>query len=399
LRPAAVDWRRNLAALWFAEFTAIFGFAFAFPFLPIFLKELGVNNPGSLAVWTGWAAGASGIALAIASPIWGVVADRFGRKSMLIRAMIGGAVSVGLLSLSQRPEHVVVLRLLQGAFSGTVAAATALVASGTPRNRVGWAMGILTSSIAVGGAVGPVAGGLLATFFGLRWIFVIGAVLLLVSAIPVWFFVQEAPVVRQETVPRPVLETLRLSAPGTLAALSVLLTAQAVMQMSYAAFQPLLVLQLLARGGGAAAGLTGLTFGLSGIASALAAVAYTRAVRRVGYVPVAAAAAVLLAVFEALAGFDGALALIVVAGALAGFFYGVVGPAVSSMIGLETPHEVQARVFGVSASATAIGFGIGPLAAGQIAAARDVPTAIACSAVLSVLLAVLLRLRGREPSR
>jgi DHA1 family multidrug resistance protein-like MFS transporter len=127
LSHAAVDWRRNLATLWFAEFTAIFGFAFAFPFLPIFLRELGVHETGSLALWTGWAAGASGIALAVASPIWGVVADRFGRKSMLIRAMIGGAVSVGLMSLAQRPEHVVALRLLQGAFSGTVAAATALV--------------------------------------------------------------------------------------------------------------------------------------------------------------------------------------------------------------------------------------------------------------------------------
>lgn len=394
-----MDWRRNLATLWFAEFTAIFGFAFAFPFLPIFLRELGVHETGSLALWTGWAAGASGITLAVASPIWGVVADRFGRKSMLIRAMIGGAVSVGLMSLAQRPEHVVALRLLQGAFSGTVAAATALVGSATPRNRVGWAMGILSSSIAVGGAVGPVAGGLLATLLGVRWIFVIGAALLLISAIPVWIFVQEAPFERAGSAPRPVLETLRLSGPGTLAAIGVLLAAQALMQMSYSAFQPLLVLQLLTSGGRAAASLTGLTFGLSGLTSAFAAVAYTRVVRRLGYIPVAAAAAVLLAVFEWLAGFDSAVAVIVLAGALAGFFYGVVGPAISSMVGLETPHEVQARVFGVSASATAIGFGLGPLGAGQIAAARGVSTAITCSAVLSVLLAVILGLRGREPAR
>ena len=78
---APLDWRRNLAALWFAQVTAIFGFSFAFPFLPVYLRQLGVHDPGALAVWTGVAGGVSGATLAVMSPIWGALADRYGRRA------------------------------------------------------------------------------------------------------------------------------------------------------------------------------------------------------------------------------------------------------------------------------------------------------------------------------
>ncbi|TMF76594.1 MAG: multidrug efflux MFS transporter, partial [Chloroflexi bacterium] len=97
-----MNWRRNLAALWFAEFTAIFGFSFAFPFLSIFLsKDLGVHPGRDLDLWTAASASASGLALAVASPIWGILGDRFGRKPMLLRSMLGGAITVGLIFFVQ----------------------------------------------------------------------------------------------------------------------------------------------------------------------------------------------------------------------------------------------------------------------------------------------------------
>ena len=137
----AVDWRRNLAALWLAEFTAILGFSFAFPFLPLFLhRELGIVSERSLAFWSGIVAGASGISMAIASPIWGWLADRFGRRSMLIRAMVGGGLSVGLMGLARSAQQLAALRFLQGGASGTVASASALVAAETPREHVAWAL-------------------------------------------------------------------------------------------------------------------------------------------------------------------------------------------------------------------------------------------------------------------
>jgi len=129
-----VDWRRNLVALWFAEFTAIFGFSFAFPFLSIFIsQDLGVHNARDLDLWTAAAGSVSGLAMAVASPIWGILGDRFGRKPMLIRSMLGGAITVGLIFFVQTPLQLVILRFIQGATSGTVAAATSLVAAETPQ--------------------------------------------------------------------------------------------------------------------------------------------------------------------------------------------------------------------------------------------------------------------------
>src|SRR5439155_546399 len=154
---------RNLAALWFAEFTAIFGFSFAFPFLSIFInQDLGVNPGRDLDLWTAAAGSVSGLSMAIANPLWGVLGDRLGRKPMLVRSMVGGALTVGLIAFVQSPTQLVILRFLQGATSGTVAAATALVAVETPRNRVGWSLGVVTSAVALGGAIGPVIGGLAA---------------------------------------------------------------------------------------------------------------------------------------------------------------------------------------------------------------------------------------------
>src|SRR5258706_2588558 len=129
--------------------------------------------------------------MGIASPIWGVLGDKFGRKPMLIRSMVGGAVFVGLMFLAQTPTQLVILRFLQGATSGTVAAATALVAAETPRPRVGWALGVLTSSVALGGAIGPVIGGFAATAIGLRLVFLGGGILLMLSMVPVLFIVRE----------------------------------------------------------------------------------------------------------------------------------------------------------------------------------------------------------------
>src|SRR5260370_24592224 len=129
---------------------------------------------------------------------------------MLLRSMIGGAITVGLIFFVRSPTELLILRLLQGATSGTVAAATALVAAETPRTRVGWALGVVTSSVALGGAIGPVVGGLAGAAFGLRPVFLGGGVLLLLSTVPVLFVVRESPPRRRVG---PQLGTLKLIRP------------------------------------------------------------------------------------------------------------------------------------------------------------------------------------------
>jgi DHA1 family multidrug resistance protein-like MFS transporter len=189
-----VDWKRNLTALWLAEFVAIFGFSFAFPFLPLYLhQDLAVRTTHDLALWTGVIGGASGLSMTIASPVWGVLADRYGRKPMLVRAMLGGAITVGLMSIAQAAPQLLALRTVQGATSGTVPAATALAAAETPRSRVAWSMGVLSSAVALGGATAPLIGGLAAVVFGLRAVFLGAGVLLALSSLPVLLVVRESP--------------------------------------------------------------------------------------------------------------------------------------------------------------------------------------------------------------
>jgi len=396
----SVSWQRNLAVLWFAEFTAIFGFSFCFPFLPLYLRDLGVHSQNELAVWAGLSGGASGFALAVSSPIWGAIADRYGRKSMLVRAMIGGGITVLVMGFARGPVDVVVLRFVQGLSSGTVAAATALVATGTPRHKVGWALGILSSSIATAGAVGPALGGIVSAYsHNLRVLFIGGGLLLLVSTLPVLLLVREPAYERRTAATTPALAVLRQARSGTLSAIVVLLVAQGFLQMSFSAFQPLVALRILAHAGNDVNTITGVTFGAIGLASAVAAVVYSGAAKRFGYLQVAIIAAVLMGLAEVTCGIVPSPITIVFAGAVAGFAYGALQPAVSSMIGLESPAVVQARVFGLAASATALGFGIGPVLGGTAAAETGLTVGLAIAAVLGVVVAVLLAVRGREPVR
>jgi MFS family permease len=378
---------------------AIFGFSFAFPFMPVFLnKDLGVQTGHDLYLWVAASASASGLSMAIASPIWGVLADRYGRKPMLLRSMLGGAITVGLIFFVQTPIQLVVLRLLQGATSGTVAAATALVAAETPRSRVGWALGVVTSAVALGGAIGPVIGGIAGQFLGLRWVFLGGGILLLLSLIPVVIVVRESPMVRR-VGPRASAVAMIEERPGLRRALTVLIGSQGLISVCNSATQQLVVLKLLEILTSGVTVVSGIGFGLAGIASSGAAVGYTQVTKRLGYVRTAALAAGLVAFAVGLIGIAPWPALIVLAMGLNGLFSGVIIPATASMIGLETPHEAQGTVFGVNASSVALGFFFGPLIAGTVSAQSGVMAALFVIAILALLLAGLIATRAREPAR
>jgi DHA1 family multidrug resistance protein-like MFS transporter len=378
---------------------AIFGFSFAFPFLSIFIsKDLGVHPGHDLDLWTAASASASGLSMAIASPIWGVLGDRYGRKPMLIRSMLGGALTVGLIYFARNPTELLILRFLQGATSGTVAAATALVAAETPRSRVAWSLGVVTSAVALGSAIGPVIGGFAAELVGLRRVFLGGGILLLLSLVPVVLIVQESPMVRR-TGQRPNTLAMIAERPGLPKQLAVLIGSQGLISVCNSATSQLVVLRLLEMVTSGVSAVSGLAFGLAGISSSAAAVLYTRVTQRLGYVRTVAAAAGLVAVAVALIGIAPWVAVVILAVGLNGLFTGVVLPATASMIGLETPHEAQSTVFGLNASSVALGFFFGPLIAGTVAATGGVSASLLVIATLALVLAGVVAAGAREPSR
>ena len=356
-------------------------------------------RPGhDLDLWTAASASASGLSMAVASPIWGILGDRYGRKPMLLRSMIGGALTVGLIYFAQNPTELVVLRFLQGATSGTVAAATALVAAETPRSRVGWALGVVTSAVALGGAIGPVVGGFAGSILGLRLVFLAGGILLLLSLIPVVLIVRESPITRRSGVGPSTLALID-QRPGLKRAVGVLIGAQGLISVCNSATQQLVVLRLIEMLTNGVAAVSGIGFGLAGVASSAAAVGYTRVTRRLGYVRTAAAAAGLVGLAVALIGVAPWPALIVAGIGLNGLFSGVVIPATASMIGLETPSEAQSTIFGLNASSVAFGFFLGPLIAGTVAATSGVPAALFVIAILALVLAGVIAAGAREPTR
>jgi MFS transporter, DHA1 family, multidrug resistance protein len=394
-----VDWRRNLAALWLAEFTAILGFSFAFPFLPLFLhRELHIPSGPQLSFWTGISASATGFALALTSPIWGRLADRYGRKPMLVRAMIGGGISVGLMGLTQSALQLTALRGLQGASSGTVAAATALVATETPSEHLAWGLGILNSAISLGSAGGPAAGAAAASVLGLRTIFLAGGFLLLLATVPVVLFVRESRDRKLRVAAPPAMQVLRAARPGTVRALAVLMVAQGLQQTSFSAAQQLVVLRLLdMTTAKQAQSLTGITFAVAGIATALAAVTYSRLLRRSNYRTITTVAATLMGLTLLATAAAGTPALLIATFVVSSFVTGSLIPAFGAMIGLETPRSIQATIFGVGSSAIALGFGFGPLLGGFVASAAGVQAGLALAGAIALVLALLVGLMAREP--
>jgi len=200
-----VDWQQNLRAMWFAELVAIIGFAVVLPLLPLYVKDLGVEGERQARIWSGLIFSAHSVTMAIFGPIWGSLSDRYGRKVMVGRAMFGGAVMMTLMGFAQSPLQLTILRAIQGALTGTVAAATTLVATSAPKERKGYALGTLQMAIYFGASVGPLLGGVVADTLGFRAAFYITGGLLLTAGVAVLIFVKEPS--REEPLINPAKKT------------------------------------------------------------------------------------------------------------------------------------------------------------------------------------------------
>ena len=184
-------WHRNLIVLWFCTFVAGMAFSEIMPFLSLFVSQLGDFTKAQITFYSGVAFAADYAISAISAPLWGIIADKKGRKIMLLRASLGMAVAMGLMGFVTNVWQLVALRALQGVFAGFISNAQALVASQTPRKYSGRALSTLITGAVSGQLFGPVIGGLLAQLFSIRNTFFITAGLLMVAFLLSLFFVQE----------------------------------------------------------------------------------------------------------------------------------------------------------------------------------------------------------------
>ena len=175
-------WRRNLAVCVFGSFTTLVSLSMLLPFLPLYVQQLGVNSPAAVIQWSGVAFGATFLGTALTAPVWGHLADRYGRKPMLIRAAIGMAVVMSLIGVAHSVVELVVLRLLAGLIGGYASASIVMIGTQAPRVQAGWALGMLSTGALAGNLIGPLVGGFLPALVGIRGTFFVGGAMIAVAA-------------------------------------------------------------------------------------------------------------------------------------------------------------------------------------------------------------------------
>jgi DHA1 family multidrug resistance protein-like MFS transporter len=365
------SWKRNLYVIWAAELVAITGFSFVFPFLPYYVQDLGVTELHQVELWSGLLFAAHAIPMAVFAPIWGSLADRYGRKLMVQRAMFGGAVVLAAMGLVQNVQQLVILRAIQGTLTGTVAAATTLVASSAPRERSGYALGLLQMAVWTGASAGPLLGGVVADMWGYRAAFWVTGACLFLAGLTVWRFVEEKfePPSRDEVrAPHDLWEGIKLvvHSRSMLSLFSIRFLGRMAMRL-LGPVLPLFV-QSLVPSATRIASLTGLISGEQAASSAIGAVTLGRASDRLGYrrvllVCMLGAAALHVPMFFVTTPWQ----LLVLQGALGLVTSGVLA-ATSALLANLAPERRQGAVYGVDASIVSLANAAGPMVGASIAA-------------------------------
>jgi MFS family permease len=186
-------WRGNLVVCFLGSFTTIVAMTLLLPFLPLYVEQLGVTDHVAIAQWSGIAYGATFLTAGLTAPLWGRLADRYGRKLMLIRASLGMAIAMSLIGMATSVWALVALRLLAGLLGGYASGSMVLVASQTPKEKTGWALGVLSAGIMAGNLVGPLVGGVVPAMIGIRMTFISAGAVIFVTFIATIMFIREAP--------------------------------------------------------------------------------------------------------------------------------------------------------------------------------------------------------------
>ena len=189
----SLTWKKNLYVLWIVQIFAQLSFGLCVPFTPYYLETLQPMTDVQLDLYTGLSSTLPAAAMAIASPIWGAISDRYGRKLMIIRAMGCASIIFIFMAMSHSVGIFLFLRMLQGVFTGSVPATMGFVSANTPEDKMSFAIGFITSSTYLGYALGPVVGGFFADWIGYEGCFILGAVLMAIGALMTVVLVYENP--------------------------------------------------------------------------------------------------------------------------------------------------------------------------------------------------------------
>ena len=392
------SWKVNLISVWFGCFFTGLAISQILPFLPLYISQLGVNSHEALSMWSGLTFSVTFLISAIVSPLWGSLADRKGRKLMLLRASLGMAIAILLQAFATNVWQLFLLRGIMGLTSGYIPNAMALVASQVPRERSGWALSTLATAQISGVIGGPLMGGFIADHVGLRPVFFITAMLLIVSFMVTLFLIKEGV--------RPTLKkSERLSGKAVFASLPYpalvisLFFTTLVIQLCNGSISPILALFIksMAPDSNNIAFLSGLIASVPGVSALISAPRLGKLGDRIGTERILMATLICAVVlFFAMSWVTTPFQLGVLR-FLLGFADGAMLPAVQTLLVKYSSDQISGRIFGYNQSFMYLGNVAGPLMGATVSAMAGFRWVFIATAIIVMInicqLALVLRQR------
>lgn len=368
LEDGSIYWLRNLYVCLFGAFTTILSMTLLLPFLPIYVQHLGVTSPAAIVQWSSVAFSVTFLAAALVAPLWGKLADRYGRKLILMRASLGMALAMSAMGLAHNVYQLVALRLLVGLAGGYASGSMILVATQTPKARTGWALGTLSTGVLAGNLLGPLVGGILPGLVGIRNTFFFAGGVIFIAFLATSFLIREDKTNAQRKAARHV-GSAWAKIPDRRPVLAMLLTALLLLlaNMSVEPIITVYVAQLVADPSKVVL-VSGLVMSAAALGSILAAPRIGRLADRIGHwkvvvVCLLAAAVLLIPQAFVTAGWQLILLRFLMGMALAGLL-----PCITALIRHSVPDAVSGNILGYSQSAQYAGQVSGPLLGGVLGA-------------------------------
>jgi len=360
-------WEKNLYVLWGTQFLAMMGMNLVIPFLPFFVRQLGITDPDSLAFWSGLVFAGPFLTAFIATPFWAKLGDRHGRKFTVVRAIFGLGIAQILIGFSHNVLELLIFRTVQGAISGFLAASLAMVSATTPKEKLGSSLGFLQSATAAGTVIGPVVGGLLADVMSYRQIFFLVAAICFIAGFVVIRYVHEIKHPHAVHHNHSIRENYKFLFHDK--QLLIIVLTIVVSQGAALMIEPIFALFIEKFHGESQyiSTLVGIIFAISGVFMVISAPWWGRRNDRIGFKPNVVTALTGTGLSYLLHIFVPGLYVLGALRAALGFARGGILHALYSLAALRAPDNRRSGIMGIASSLAILGNMIGPLVGGAIA--------------------------------
>ena len=362
-------WKRTVYISLVCVFCTAFGVSQLAPILPLYFHDLGVQTPEAMSLWSGLATGATYIIVCLAAPFWGRVADKKGRKITLIRSSFGMALCNVLIAFQTTPEGVVLIRLIQGLVSGFYSASITLIASETPIERTGWALGLLASANLAGSLIGPLLGGYIADTVGIRNDFIIVGALMSLAGVLATIFIHE------NYVPQPNPEKLsirklkeQIPEFNSIVALCVASFIYAICIMSLQPVISVYIKGIVPSNTENLAFIAGAVFSAMGIAQLMSSSPLGKLVDKIGPRKVLVVSLIYVGILNIPQAYVSDVYQLAIIRFLQGFGLGGMLPALNTYLSSKTPREFTGQVFSYNQSCLFFGYFLGSIGGASLMA-------------------------------